>query len=568
MNVQGNQPTQVMPFEQYRPFTPIHLPDRTWPNKTITKAPIICSVCLRDGNQALMEPMSVENKCRMFKLLVSMGFKEIEVGFPTASDTELEFVRKLIDEGMIPDDVTIQVLTQARAHLIRGTFEAVRGAKRVILHVYNPTSELQRRVVYCLDKDGIKKIAVDAAKLVKELAVAQPETDWTFEFSPESFTGPDLDFARDVCNAVIDVWQPTPSHKVIINLPATVEMSTPNVYADMIEWMCRHISRRDSIIISLHTHNDRGTGVAATEQGLMAGADRVEGTLFGNGERTGNLDIITLGGNMMTQGVNPRFYFADITEIVRIYEECTGMKVDPRHAYAGKLACTAFSGGHQDAINKGLRALRRANSHFFEVPYLTFNPTHIGRSLKEVVRLNSQSGKGGTRHIMEEEHGVTLPPDLLLDFSAVIQKVATETGKEVVATDVWRIFQAEYLDRVVPYELVEHFELPTKGGRQITATIKVYGKAEVLVGVGNGPVDALASAMRERFGIEMNVLSLEEYAIKGRSGSDIPAIAFVPIHFPGREPVWGVGMNVDTTTANLAAVIGAVNRSVASVPTI
>src|SRR3989344_2176640 len=568
MNVQGNQPTQVMPFEQYRPFTPIHLPDRTWPNQPIRKAPVFCSVCLRDGNQSLMEPMSVEKKCRMFNLLVSMGFKEIEVGFPTASDTELEFVRKLIDEGMIPDDVTIQVLTQARAHLIRGTFEAVRGAKRVILHVYNPTSELQRRVVYCLDKDGIKKIAVDAAKLVKELAVAQPETDWTFEYSPESFTGTELDFARDVCNAVIDVWQPTPSHKVIINLPATVEMSTPNVYADMIEWMCRHISRRDSIIISLHTHNDRGTGVAATEQGLMAGADRVEGTLFGNGERTGNVDIITLGGNMMTQGVNPRFYFADITEIVRIYEECTGMKVDPRHAYAGKLAYTAFSGGHQDAIGKGLRALWLASGRYFEVPSLTPNPTHIGRSLKEIVRVNSQSGKGGTRHIMEEEHGVTMPSDFLLDLSAAIQKVAVATGTEVTADHVWNIFRDEYLDRKSPYELVEPSERPTTGGRQRTATLKVFSQTEVVVGVGNGPVDALAHAMRERFGIVMNVLGLEEHALKGKSGSNVPAIAFVPIHFPGREPVWGVGMDDDTTTANLKAVLSAINRALASVPTI
>jgi len=562
------RPAKTMPFEQYRPFTPIHLPDRTWPNKTITKAPIICSVCLRDGNQALMEPMSVENKCRMFKLLVDMGIKEIEVGFPTASDTELEFVRKLIDENMTPDDVTIQVLTQARAPLIRGTFEAVRGAKRVILHVYNPTSELQRRVVYFEDKDGIKKIAVDAAKLVKALAAEQPETKWTFEYSPESFTGTEIEFARDVCNAVIDVWQPTPDHKAIINLPATVELSTPDTYADSIEWMCRHIARRDSVIISLHTHNDRGTGVAATEQGLKAGADRVEGTLFGNGERTGNLDIITLGGNMMTQGVDPQFYFGDITEIVRIYQECTGMTVDARHPYAGKYACTAFSGGHQDAINKGLRALRRANGRYFEVPYLTFNPTHIGRSLKEIVRVNSQSGKGGTRHIMEEEHGVTMPSDFLLDLSAAIQKVAVATGTEVTADHVWNIFRDEYLDRKSPYELVEHSEQPTTGGRQLTATLHVRGKTEVVIGVGNGPVDALASAMRERFGIEMNVLGLEEHAIKGTSGSNVPAIAFVPIHFPGREPVWGVGMDVDTTTANLMAVLSAINRSLASVPTI
>jgi len=559
---------KTMPFRYYRPFAPIDLPNRTWPNKTITKAPTWGSVCLRDGNQALMEPMSVEKKCRMFQLLVDMGFKEIEVGFPTASDTELEFVRKLIDENMIPDDVSIQVLTQARPALIRGTFEAVRGAKRVILHVYNPTSELQRRVVYRLDKNGIKKIAVDAAKLVKELAASQPETHWTFQYSPESFTGTELDFALDVCNAVIAVWQPSPDHKAIINLPATVEMSTSNIYADMIEWVCWHIMCRDSIVISLHTHNDRGTGVAATEFGLMAGADRVEGTLFGNGERTGNVDIITLAGNMMTQGVDPCLDFSDITEIVRVYEECTGMTVDPRHPYAGKLAHTAFSGGHQDAINKGLRALRVANSPYFEVPYLTTNPTHIGKSLKEIVRLNSQSGKGGTRHVMEEEHGVTLPPDLLLDFSAAIQKVAVATGKEVVADDVWRIFRTEYLDRKVPYELVEHYELPTKGGREITATINVHGTTEVIVGVGKGPVDALASAMRERFGIEMTVLGLEERAIKGKSGSDIPAIAFVPIRFPGREPVWGVGMDADTTTANLAAVISAVNRSLANVPTI
>ncbi len=346
----------------------------------------------------------------------------------------------------------------------------------------------------------------------------------------------------------------------MINLPATVEMSTPNVYADMIEWMCRNISRRGSVIVSLHTHNDRGTGIAATELGLMAGAERVEGTLFGNGERTGNADIITLAGNMMTQGVDPRLDFSDITEIVRVAEECTKLPVHERHPYAGKLAFTAFSGGHQDAIDKGLRARKRANSPYFEVPYLSTNPPDIGRTYKGIVRVNSQSGKGGTRHVMEEEHGVRLPPDLLFDFSSVIQKVAVSTGKEVIAEDVWRHFCAEYIERALPYELVEHFDLPTKGGRQITTTIKVHGEAKVITGIGNGPVDALANAMHEHFGIEMKVLGLEEHAIKGTSGSDAPAIAYVPIHFPGREPVWGVGMSSDTTTANLKAVLSAVNR--------
>lgn len=552
---------KAMPFHHYRPFPPIDLRDRTWPNNTITRAPQWCSVDLRDGNQALIEPMNVETKCRMFDLLVKMGFKEIEVGFPAASDTEFDFIRKLIDENLIPGNVTIQVLTQAREPLIRRTFESVGGARRVIVHFYNSTSELQRRVVFGQDKAGITRIAVDAAKLVKELAAAQPTTDWVFQYSPESFTGTELDFAVEICDAVIDVLDPTPSRKMIINLPATVEMSTPNVYADMIEWTCRNISRRDSLIISLHTHNDRGTGVAATELGLMAGAERVEGTLFGNGERTGNVDIITLAGNLMTQGVDPCLDFSDITETVRIAGECTNLPVHERHPYAGKLAFAAFSGGHQDAMDKGFRALRQANSDIFEVPYLSTNPSHIGRSLKGIVRVNSQSGKGGTRYIMEVEHGVKLPSDLLLDFSSVIQKVAVSTGKEVLAEDVWRHFCAEYLDRTLPYELVEHFDLPTKGGRQITATIKVYGELKVINGVGNGPVDALADAMHENFGVEMKVLDLEEHAIKGKGGSDAPAIAFVPIHVPGREPIWGVGMSSDTTTANLKAVLSAVNRA-------
>jgi 2-isopropylmalate synthase len=554
---------KVMPFHHYRPFQPVRLSDRTWPNRTITAAPVWCSVDLRDGNQALMEPMGVETKCRMFEMLVRMGFREIEVGFPAASDTEFDFIRKLIDENRIPAGVTIQVLTQAREALIRRTFEAVRGAKRVIVHAYNSTSELQRRVVFGMDRAGITKIAIDAAALIKKLAAEQPETYWTFQYSPESFTGTELEFARDICDAVTDVWQPSPERKVIINLPATVEMSTPNVYADMIEWMHRNLARRDCVVLSLHTHNDRGTGVAATELGLMAGADRVEGTLFGNGERTGNVDIITLAGNLMTQGVNPGLDFSDITEIVRVFEECTGMTVHERHPYAGKLAYTAFSGGHQDAVDKGLEALRRANSTHFEVPYLTTDPRDIGRSFKGIVRVNSQSGKGGVRHIMAEEHGVRLPPDLLLDFSAVIQKVAVATGKEVVAGEVWRIFRAEYLDRSEPYELVEHYELPTRGGRQMTATLRVGGEERTVVGEGNGAVDALAAVMRENFGVEMQILDLEEHAIKGKPGSDAPAIAFVPIHFPGREPVWGVGMDNDTTTANLRAVISAVNRSLA-----
>ena len=549
----------TMPFHHYRPFAIIDRPCRAWPNKTITKAPIWCSVDLRDGNQALVEPMSVETKCRYFDLLVEMGFREIEVGFPAASDTEFDFIRKLIDENRIPEDVTIQVLTQAREHLIYRTFEAVMGAKRVIVHVYNSTSELQRRVVFGEGREGVTKIAVDAAQLIKDLAAKQSETDWVFQYSPESFTGTELGYALNICDAVLDVWQPTPLKKVIINLPATVEMSTPNTYADMIEWMCQHIARRDSVIVSLHTHNDRGTGVAATELGLMAGADRVEGTLFGNGERTGNVDIITLAGNLMTQGMDPCLDFSDITRIVRIAEECTKLPVHERHPYAGSLAFVALSGGHQDAIDKGLRALKIANAPYFECPYLTTNPPDIGRTYKGIVRINSQSGKGGTRHVLEEEHGIRLPPDLLLDFSSVIQKVAASTGKEIFPEDLWHHFHTEYIDRRYPYDLIDYFDLPTKGGRQVTATIEVRGVPKCITGIGNGVVHAFAEALREHCDVEMSILDLQEHAMK--RGSDAFAIAYVPIHIPGREPIWGAGMSSDTTTANLKAVLSAINRS-------
>jgi 2-isopropylmalate synthase len=547
----------TMPFHRYRPSISVDLPDRIWPTKTITKAPIWCSVDLRDGNQALINPMGVEAKCKLFALLVRTGFKQIEVGFPAASQTEFDFVRTLIEKRMIPDDVTIQVLTQARESLIRRTFEAVQGAQNVIVHLYNSTSELQRRVVFGMSMIQVTHIAIEAATLIKQIAAEHPETYWTFQYSPESFTGTELHYALDVCTSVLSVWRPTPEHKVIINLPATVEMTRPNVYADMIEWMHRHMDRRDSVIISLHTHNDRGMAVAATELGLLAGAQRVEGTLFGNGERTGNVDIITLAGNLMSEGIDPELDISDMTEIVRVAEECTNIEVHPRHPYAGELAYTAFSGSHQDAVNKGLAAMRRTNGQVWEVPYLPIDPADIGRIYRPI-RINSQSGKGGIAYVMEHAYHLKLPRGLQIDFSSVIQRVTDSAGTELTPQDLLRHFNATYIDSVAPLELIEHFESPAKAGRHIVAMLKIDGVIEKIEGEGNGSVDAFIGALCDARGIPMKVDSYESHSIAG--GSDATAVAYVSVRVPGKEPVWGVGMHTDITKAPLLAVVSAVNR--------
>src|SRR5579883_2386358 len=432
----------MMPIHKYRPFAPINLPDRQWPARVIERAPVWCSVDLRDGNQALVEPMGPDRKRRMFDLLVRLGFKEIEVGFPAASETDFAFVRELVERDLVPEDVTIQVLTQARPELITRTFESVRGARRVIMHLYNSTSTLQRRVVFGLDKAGIVDIAVNGARLIRDLAEAMPESDIVYQYSPESFTGTELDFAVEICEAVMDVWQPTPQKKAILNLPATVEMATPNVYADQIEWFGRNIRGRDRFILSLHPHNDRGTGVAAAELGVMAGAERVEGTLFGNGERTGNVDVMNLALNLFTQGVDPKLTITDINEIVRTVEYCNQLPVHPRHPYAGELVFTAFSGSHQDAIKKGLDALAKRNDELWEVPYLPIDPKDLGRSYEAVIRVNSQSGKGGVAYLLKADHGLDLPRPLQIEFSRIVQEMTDRTGKEATGDDIWRLFSA------------------------------------------------------------------------------------------------------------------------------
>ena len=547
-----------MNHHRYEPFPAVELKDRMWPDRRLTRAPGWCSVCLRDGNQALIEPMDSEKKLKLFNLLVAVGFKEIEVGFPAASQTDYDFVRKLIEEDLIPDDVMIQVLTQARSELIEKTFRAVRGADRVIMHLYNSTSTLQRRVVFGLDCRGVKAIAVNGVKLIKKLAEQHPETDWVFQYSPESFTGTELDFAAEICNAVLDIWQPMPDKKAIINLPATVEMSTPNIYADMIEWMHMHLAWRPAIVLSLHTHNDRGTGIAATELGLLAGAERVEGTLFGNGERTGNADIVTLALNLMHQGIDPGLDFSDITQAARVVEECTNIPIHPRHPYAGELAFTAFSGSHQDAIGKGLAAQRAANSVVWSVPYLHVDPMDIGRDYQPLIRINSQSGKGGIAHVMERDFKMQLPRGLQIDFSTVVQKVADKMKREILPKDLIDLFEAEYF-RTHPYELVEYSHAPVAGGREITVSMRLNGVTTDIRGRGNGPVDAFVNALQEAFDVEMSVTDLHEHAISG--GSDATAVAYIPVRFPGRPLVWGVGRDADTTAASLRAVVSALNRS-------
>lgn len=550
-----------MPIHKYQAFGPIDLPDRQWPTRTITRAPIWCSVDLRDGNQALVDPMDSKRKLRMFRVLAEMGFKEIEVGFPSASQTDFDFVRKLIQEDLIPDDVTIQVLTQAREPLIRRTFDSLEGVPRAILHVYNSTSTLQRRVVFGLERDGIKAIATDAARLVRELAEGMNGSEIIYQYSPESFTGTELDFAVEVCDAVAEVWEPTPQKRAIMNLPATVEMATPNIYADQIEWFTRNVKNRDSLIISLHPHNDRGTGVAAAELGVMAGADRIEGTLFGNGERTGNVDVITLAGNLFSQGIDPELDLSDIDMLRETAEYCNQLPVHPRHPYAGDLVYTAFSGSHQDAIKKGMAALQKSNSGLWEVPYLPVDPKDLGRNYEAIIRVNSQSGKGGVAYILHSDHHLDLPRNLQVEFSRVVQDVTDRTGKEITAEGIWDLFQKEYLSRNSPFEFVEHWSVPDTHAselRRLTATVRQNGEERTINGKGNGPIAAYLDALAKDCATTVRVVNYHEHAIG--HGADATAVAYVEVEGENGETLFGVGMNPNITIASLKAVTSAVNR--------
>ena len=559
-----------MPVHRYAPYRPVELPDRTWPSRTITQAPRWCAVDLRDGNQALIDPMSAERKHRMFDLLVRMGYKEIEVGFPSASQTDFEFVRELIEQDRIPDDVVIQVLTQAREHLIERTFESIRGADRAMVHLYNSTSTLQRRVVFGLDMDGIVDIAVQGARLCQKYAETVPGTDVLFEYSPESYTGTELEFAVRVCDAVNDVWQPTPDRRTVINLPATVEMATPNVYADSIEWMSRNLGWRDSVVVSLHPHNDRGTGVAAAELGLLAGADRVEGCLFGNGERTGNVCLVTLGMNLFSQGVDPQIDFSDIDDIRRTVEHCNQLPVHERHPYGGDLVYTAFSGSHQDAINKGLRALQAdaeaagvpVDDYRWEVPYLPIDPKDVGRTYEAVIRVNSQSGKGGVAYIMKSDHHLDLPRRLQIEFSGVVQARTDAQGGEVTPAQMWEVFTDEYLpDAKRPWgrvQLVAHRnESPAGGGDRLEADLVVDGVPVTVTGTGNGPVAAFVDALAS-IDVDVRVLDYAEHALS--AGGDARAAAYLECAV-GERVLWGVGIDPNIVTASLQAVVSAVNRA-------
>ena len=570
MNFPKQKPSS-MRAHRYSSFIPVDLHDRTWPDKQMTKAPQWSSVDLRDGNQALIDPMDTPRKLAMFNLLVAMGYKEIEVGFPSASQTDFDFVRKIIEEGLIPDDVIIQVLTQARQPLIERTFESLKGAKQAIVHLYNSTSTLQRRVVFGLDKDGIKKIATDGAQMCLDLVSTIPETKVSFEYSPESYTGTELEFAAEVCNAVNDVWKPTPQWKTILNLPATVEMATPNIYADSIEWMCRNLNNRDSVIVSLHPHNDRGTGVAAAELGYLAGADRIEGTLFGNGERTGNVCLVTLGLNLVTHGIDPMIDFSNIDGVRRTVEYANQLRVPERHPYGGDLVFTAFSGSHQDAIKKGFDHLERdakaAGKHVddftWAVPYLPIDPKDVGRSYEAVIRVNSQSGKGGIAYMMKNEHHLDLPRRLQIEFSRVVQTMTDEQGGEMRADQLWNVFEDEYL----PTQDAPWGRFRLKGLSQtsvldedvnLEVTLLDRGDAKKLAGTGNGPIAAFCNIL-QAYGVDVKVLDYFEHALS--AGGDASAAAYLECSING-ETFWGVGIDPNTTTASLKAVVSAINRAI------
>ena len=570
-SVRNAQQPSGMPFQRYVPFIPIDLADRSWPGKRVTKAPRWCAVDLRDGNQALIDPMTPSRKKKMFQLLVSMGYKEIEVGFPAASQTDFDFVRQLIEEDLIPDDVVIQVLTQAREHLIARTYEAIEGSAQAIVHVYNSTSTVQRRVVFGLDRAGIKDIAISGAELVLKYADRmKSDTEVYFEYSPESYTGTELDFALEVCNTVTDIWQPTADRKAILNLPATVEMAMPNVYADSIEWMHRNVNNRENVIISLHPHNDRGTGVAAAELGYLAGADRIEGCLFGNGERTGNVDLVTLGLNLLTQGVDPQINFSNIDEIRRTVEYCNQIPVPERAPYGGDLVYTAFSGSHQDAINKGLAAMKRdatdagvpVDDFRWEVPYLPIDPKDVGRTYEAVIRVNSQSGKGGVAYIMRTEHKLELPRRLQIEFSQVIQKHTDAEGGEVTPQQMWDIFLDEYLPN--PEAPWGRFKLKsvkqdsaTDGETSLEAVLVDNGKEVTLNAIGNGPVNAFCKALGSH-GIDVRVLDYSEHAMS--SGGDAQAASYVECEV-GDRVLWGAGIHPSIVTSSLKAIVSAVNRA-------
>ena len=547
---------------KYKPSDPVSLDKRTWPSKAIKKPPIWCSVDLRDGNQALVEPMDTSRKLRMFKTLVSMGFKEIEIGFPSASDTDFQFCRHLVDNKLIPDNVTVQVLTQAREHLIDKTFEALKGCKSAILHLYNSVSTLQRKVVFKQDKEGVKKIAEDGAAMVFERLKHLPDTALTLQYSPESFTGTELDYALDVCETVLDCWNASKQNKVIINLPATVEMSTPNIYADQIEWMSNNFTDRDRVVLSLHPHNDRGTGVAATELGLMAGADRVEGTLFGNGERTGNVDIVTLGLNMFTQGVDPELDFSDINKLIETAEFCNQLPVHQRHPYAGHLVHTAFSGSHQDAIRKGMEAISKSNDPNWEVPYLPIDPSDIGRTYEAIIRVNSQSGKAGSAWLLEQEHNINLPRGAQIQFSQAVQNIADKSGKEITSGMIWSIFEQEFLKKGKFSLLKFKSKKISKGDNTefVEATIEHNGEKIKISSTGNGPISAFVNAMRDTFKLSF---MLNDFGQNTRSsGSSAEAAAYIEIKVPDEngESVFGVGIDTSITLAPIKAVMSAINR--------
>jgi 2-isopropylmalate synthase len=587
--VQGNTPLNGMgmlanPQQKYRPFPPVPLKDRTWPDKQITSPPIWCSVDLRDGNQALADPMSIEQKLEMFATLVKIGFKEIEIGFPSASQIEFDFCRRLIDENRIPADVTIQILVQCREELIRRSFEALQGAHRAIVHIYNSTNPAQRRIVFGMSRDEIKGIAVRGAELVRECAQANPETEWVLQYSPESFVLTELDFSLEICEAVVDVWQPTPERKIILNLPTTVESATPNVHADQIEWFCRNIRNRESAIISLHTHNDRGTGVASTELALMAGAERVEGTLFGNGERTGNLDIVTVALNMYSQGVHPNLDFSDLPTIREVYERCTGMTVPERQPYAGDLVFTAFSGSHQDAINKGFAQqvvspcppqarmdaidkgiTQQEATALWEVPYLPIDPKDIGRSYEAIIRINTQSGKGGVAYVLEQKFGLNLPKAMHKEFGAVINRLADEKGHEISRDDIYKAFVREYIKRLTPFEVLSFHSSGISDGERTSkhtvdaeARIVMNGEQRDIRGRGNGPIDAFVVALQEAGAPQFELRSYAEHSLS--EGAEAKAVAYIQIRTE-RGEFFGAAIDTDIEFASIKAVVSALNRA-------
>jgi 2-isopropylmalate synthase len=551
---------QKPPITKYKPFPQVSLPNRQWPSRTITQAPTWCSVDLRDGNQALITPMSIQSSLEMFDLLVATGFKEIEVGFPSANDIYFNFLRQLIEENRIPDDVTIQVLVQAREHLIRRTFESLQGAKQAIVHLYNSTNPLQRRVTFGKSKEEMKAIAVDGTKLVKELVPSVPDTHIRFQYSPESFSDTELEYSLEVCEAVMDIWQPTAEEPIILNLPATVEIATPNVHADQIEWFCTHMKDRDKAIISLHTHNDRGTGVAATELGLLAGADRVEGTLFGNGERTGNLDVVTAALNLYSQGIDPQLNFSNLNQIREVYERCTRMTVHERHPYAGELVFTAFSGSHQDAIKKGMDQMDTSKGALWQVPYLAIDPNDIGRNYKAIIRINNQSGKGGVAYIMEHEFGFEMPKKMHPEFSRVVNEIADKTGIEITSAEIHSIFKAEYIDSKNPFEL-ENFRtksLPS-GEIECWATVQIQNTSTELNGTGNGPIDAFVNALQKEHPCEFELLSYSEHSLG--TGANSQAVSYIQISNKENSTWYGAGIHTNIEIASIKALLSALNRS-------